>query len=73
MNLRVNGSVNLTEGEVGEICVTVDDHERSRERVIPISISSVLNSATIGMFTLLALSLHKYFLTYGLQMKVTST
>ena len=56
VNLRVNGSVNLTEGEVGGICVTVDNHEQSRERVIPISVSSVSNSATIGMLCTLALN-----------------
>lgn len=53
VNLKVNGLVNLTEGEVGGICLTIDYPEQSRERVIPISVSFVCNSPTIGMLCIL--------------------
>ena len=50
MYIRVNKSVNLMEGGMQEICLTVRDHHQSRERVIPISIAVVSNGVTSGMF-----------------------
>lgn len=49
VNLRVNESVNITEGEIQKICVLVENHQVSRERVIPISVSLLPKSVTSGM------------------------
>lgn len=50
VSLRVNQSVNIAEGEIQIICVLVENHQVSRERVIPISVSLVTKSITSGMF-----------------------
>ena len=49
VSLRVNQSVNIAEGEIQKICVLVENHQVSRERVIPISVSLVTKSVTSGM------------------------
>ena len=50
VNLTVNESVNIAEGEVQKICVLVENYQVSRERLIPISVSIVTKSVTSGMF-----------------------
>ena len=47
----MNKSVNMSEGQMGEICVIVDCtncNEQLRERAIPFSLSFLLISATSG-------------------------
>ena len=51
MNLRLNESIFLTEGEIKEICVTVGNDEQLRERDIPISLSVMVNNITSGKYT----------------------
>ena len=40
VNLIVNESLHMNEGDVQEVCVTVDNHEQSRERSIPLKVVS---------------------------------
>ena len=51
VNLQVNESVFVIEGGMQEICIVVNDYGQMRQRGIPISLSIVSHSVTIGMFT----------------------
>ena len=41
VNLRLSEPVNMTEGEVQNICVTVESTTQPRERVVPVSLTFV--------------------------------
>ena len=55
MNLGVIDSALITEGGVQEICVGVEDHAKSRERDIPISLLLVMHSADISMWAFIVI------------------
>ena len=55
MNLGVIDSALITEGGVQEICVGVEDHAKSRERDIPISLVIVIHNANISMWAFIVL------------------
>ena len=48
MNLTLNESVMMIEGEMREICVTVSSNSHERERDINVSFSVLPNSNTSG-------------------------
>ena len=46
MNLRLSGAVNMTEGQVQDICVTLESTTQPRERVVPVSLTFVSKTLT---------------------------
>ena len=46
VSLAVNEPVNMTEGDVQEVCVNIESTEQSRERLIPVSLTFIPKTST---------------------------